>query len=683
MIIAWVKIEGFMRLRKAKVDFRGKDIIGIIAQNMENKKRANHQGKTSTIEAILWCLTGYSRATRDVDLISYGAEFCKVTTCLIDKDNNKHIITRGRDKKNTGSLICGTVDDMSAAQKAVYDILGMTESDFRTVFYFQQQEIHSFMLLAPDKKKAMLMEWLKNDHWKDKEAKVLKDIRDLKDQIKELQIDLSSKQKNLGDEQSLQDEYGLKTSKIDLLKKTRDGLSRKLTELRLKPNLSPEDVKQLQKKKHHAVSSLHDLGEEISDEQRLRDALKSFEDDLAVCPDWRDKLEKRKSKVSLLAQSLADSNSEMKIINQKLDTFRKHGKGVCPLIMEPCDRITPTPEKLEELRSLADTGDKAVVACHEAIKKNNLEIKKLEAYQVAENHIEKYKRRIAELETKKGEHERLVKEIKSFNEQLKSYNPDLTSQIEELEAEHSDVDDQIQTLSRGLGGLKSRLDAIEVVREESVQINEKLLSLTQDLNDLQYVSFMFGKKGIPSLEIENCFQEIEDNVNFILGQMNNEYTVSFKPDRELTAWEEHCVACGHTFAKGTKKPECPACGTERFKKRKDELRVVIVENDKEISFDMASGGLKTIVSLAVRAALSMLIRRHNNSNFSVLFLDEIDSALDEAYRETLMDLVSRVFVQKLGFDQIFWISHNKSISQSVPHTLLVKGYKDFSELEWV
>jgi chromosome segregation ATPase len=194
---------------------------------------------------------------------------------------------------------------------------------------------------------------------------------------------------------------------------------------------------------------------------------------------------------------------------------------------------------------------------------------------------------------------------------------------------------------------------------------------------------MFGKKGIPSLEIENCFQEIEDNVNFILGSMNGDYSVSFKPDRELSSWEDHCVSCGHTFAKGARKPECPECGTERFKKRKDELRVMIVENGREISFDMASGGLKTIISLAVRAALSMLIRRQNDSSFSVLFLDEIDSALDEAYRETLMDLVSQVFVKRLGFTQIFWISHNKSISQSVPHTLLVKGYENYSELEWI
>lgn len=682
MIVAWVKIEGFMRIRKSKLDLRGKDIIGIIAQNMKNKKRANHQGKSATIEAILWCLTGLSRATRDVDLITHGADFVKVQTCLIDKDGNKHLVTRGRDSKNTGSLICGTIDDMAAAQKAIFDILGMTAQDFTQVFYFQQQEIHSFMMLPPDKKKAMLMGWLKNDHWKDRETKVLKDVKDLKDKIKELQLELSSKQKNLGDEQALQDEVGLKESKIESLKKSKGSIQKKLIDLKSKPNLSADEVKKLTKQKQAYQITEAGLLEELDGEQSILDTIGTFQSALDAEPDWQNKLEKRRTKVSQFAQSLADANSEMKIINQKLDTYRKHGKGVCPLILEPCDRITPTPEKLEELRDLADKGDKAVVQCHEAIKKNNIEIKKLEANQIAVSHLEKYKRQLAELETKKAEHKRLIEDRKAINEKLKSYNPELDSQIEELEAEASDLDDQIQALSRGLGGLKTRLESITVVRAESVEINEKLVVLTQQLNDLQYVSFMFSKKGIPSLEIENCFQEIEDNANHILSQMNNEFAVSFKPDRELSAWEEHCVACGHTFAKGARKPECPECGTERFKKRKDELRVMVIENGVEQSFEMASGGLKTIVSLAVRAALSMLIRRQNNSNFSVLFLDEIDSALDEAYREQLLDLVSRVFVHKLGFDQIFWISHNKSISQSVPHTLLVKGYEGYSELEW-
>lgn len=683
MNIAWVKIENFMRIKKAKESFKDKDIIGIIAQNMKNKKRANHQGKTSIIEAIRWCLTGRSRADREVELIHYGTDFVKVSVCIIDLDGNKHVITRGRDINNLGSLVFGTIDDMSAAQIAINNLIGMSPEDFDQVSYFQQQEIHQFMALAPDKKKAMLMGWFKNDHWKNREADVIKDVKALKDVIKGLQLDVASKQKGVGEEQQIQDEYGIKVSKLAVLKDSRDRLSAQLVKLRNSVTISEADVQKLNDKNVVIKKQLASLRVEIGSRASIETEISNLEFQLKENVGWEDQLKKRRAKISELTVAYTEANIELKNINMKLETFRKHGSGVCPLINEPCDRITPTPERLEDLRELASKGDIAIRKCQESANTNNSIIAKLEKLSEIGPKIDKAKLKLSEIEKLDITIAGLVAEQKEITALLAAFDPKIAEKIEETQDAYKEADDQMQIISRGVGALKSKLDTIAESREYVVTVNEQIIAKTEALNDLQYLAFMFGKKGIPSLEIENCFQEIEDNVNFILGCLNNEYAVSFKPDRELTSWEEHCVSCGHTFGKGAKKPECPECGTERFKKRKDELRVMIVEKGKEISFNMASGGLKTIVSLAIRAALSMLVRRQSGSNFSVLFLDEIDSALDEAYRETLMDLVSQVFIKRLGFTQIFWISHNKSISQSVPHTLLVKGYDNYSELEWV
>jgi DNA repair exonuclease SbcCD ATPase subunit len=683
MNISSVKIENFMRVRKAKSSFKDKDIVGVIAQNVKNKKRANHQGKTSVIEAIRWCLTGRSRAVRDIELIHYGADFVKVSVCLVDLDGNKHIVTRGRDSNNIGSLVFGTIDDMSAAQAAINDLLGMTPEDFDQVFYFQQQEIHQFMMLPPDKKKTMLMGWLKNDHWKNREATVVKDAKDMKDKIKTLQMELASKQKNLGDEQQLQDEYGLKISKLAVLKDSRAKLEEDLFKLKNSIKISVDDVKKFKVKLVEIDKKIASLDVTTSQRNRIEHLTNKYKMELEGSDGWEAKLKHKRAVVSELAQSFSDANAEMRLINQKLDTFKKHKHGLCPLINEPCDRIKATPERMEELRELADKGTNAVNLCKEAAELNQASIAKLEEIQDKTNKLVKLKLQLSEIENAESVVKALELDKKNIEEGLASFDPTISEKIEDAQEAYTSADDQMQIISRGVGALKSKLDVICSERDNIVTINEQIITFTQELNDLQYIAFMFGKKGIPSLEIENCFQEIEDNVNFILSSMNGEYAVSFKPDRELSSWEEHCVACGHTFAKGARKPECPECGTERLKKRKDELRVMVVESGREISFDMASGGLKTIISLAVRAALSMLIRRQNNSTFSVLFLDEIDSALDEAYRETLMDLVSQVFVKRLGFSQIFWISHNKSISQSVPHTLLVKGFETHSELEWV
>lgn len=193
---------------------------------------------------------------------------------------------------------------------------------------------------------------------------------------------------------------------------------------------------------------------------------------------------------------------------------------------------------------------------------------------------------------------------------------------------------------------------------------------------------MFGKNGIPSLEIENSFSEIEDEINYLLSEITD-HAVIFKPDRELKTWEENCLSCGFKYPKNYKKNSCSECGETRRRKRKDELNLMILDNNNEIDFQMCSGGLKTLISLCVRTALTMLRKRQNKSNLNVLFLDEIDSALDPINKSHIVNLILNVIQKKLGFKQVFWISHDKNISRSVPHTLLIKGYKEHSTVGWI
>src|SRR5690606_31366367 len=129
------------------------------------------------------------------------------------------------------------------------------------------------------------------------------------------------------------------------------------------------------------------------------------------------------------------------------------------------------------------------------------------------------------------------------------------------------------------------------------------------ITHLRYCAFMSGKGGIPSQEIENAFDEIEDETNFVLQKFGTNLAVQFNPDRELKTWEDSCLACGQVFPNGQKSRECSSCGTERQRKRKDELTIKVLENGEEQNFAMESGGGKTLVSFSNRLALSRLVQR--------------------------------------------------------------------------
>jgi len=159
--------------------------------------------------------------------------------------------------------------------------------------------------------------------------------------------------------------------------------------------------------------------------------------------------------------------------------------------------------------------------------------------------------------------------------------------------------------------------------------------------------------------------------------------IEFKPDRELQSYEDCCVACGWEFPKGTRTKECENCGEKRRKKRKDEPELRVIDNGSEESFGLESGGGKTMISLSVRTALTLLKRRQTGSEFNVLFLDEVDAMLDQENKIAFMNLVTKILIKKFGFEQIFWISHDSRISESTPHTLKVVRNGKYSKAGWL
>jgi len=253
-----------------------------------------------------------------------------------------------------------------------------------------------------------------------------------------------------------------------------------------------------------------------------------------------------------------------------------------------------------------------------------------------------------------------------------------------------DLKERFNTLQTKMSGLSERIGEYKGRLKSNkkdkamVKFAEHQISLFQTkVADLRYVAFMFGKNGIPSQEIENAFDEVEDDINFVLERWNTTLQIEFQPDRELQMWEDYCIQCGWQFPKSTRTRTCESCDADRSKKRKDELQLRVLENGVDEGFHMESEGGKTMVSLSVRIGMTRLKQRQNHSRFNVLFLDEPDASLDKANKKAFVRLITKTLIKEFGFEQIFWISHDKEIQESIPNVLKVIRHANHSTTTWI
>jgi len=89
-----------------------------------------------------------------------------------------------------------------------------------------------------------------------------------------------------------------------------------------------------------------------------------------------------------------------------------------------------------------------------------------------------------------------------------------------------------------------------------------------------------------------------------------------------------------------------------------------------------SGGEKTCVNLAVRLALSDVLRSRTNGRLSFIFLDEGLSPLDETRREHVLEAVHGLQrnngTRHVGFDQLFLITHLEELRESITQRIGVE-----------
>ena len=659
MRIDSIYAENFMLYRKFKKSFRDKDIIGIVAEHASNSERSNKGAKSTVLEMVRWCLSGESRAHRDIQLIHHGTEVMKVRVVLIDDDGTKYKITRGRDIKNNGILEVSGVERKRDAQAYIDELIGYNKKELPLTCFLEQMEIEGFMALGPAAMKQHMMAWLKNTHWNTLENNAKDDLVEKQHKLikRKTQIELLIKQ--------VQD-YNLKEMKSELIdlkkefrKRTKKAskLEKKLAKIKAKSKTFDVDVDRLESRIDELQYDIEKLDDDL-DTRRVNQNRKQY-----------------KKYKSVDVEQVSDRRAAVHATHGDLEelvySMENDFTGKCPILGKSCDRIKFNKQTVKETKGTISALQKKMDKLADQLTGQM----RWEEADKAHKEEKKVKAKLDPMQDKLVDLEREMESLICGAEEFVG-TADLKSRLKEAKNHQNSA-------SQDVGSLKADIRRVKEIRHQIKDLGGKIACLTKDIGDLRYVTNMFGKNGIPSLEIENAFDEVEEEMNFILNKWNNGLQIEFNPTRETQSWEDYCISCGWQFPKGTRTKNCEECDTPRCRKRKDELHLTVIEGDNSMDFRMESGGGKTMVALAVRIGMTRLKQRETGSRFKVLFLDEPDASLDKVNKAAFVKIITKTLLKDFGFKQIFWVSHDREIQESIPHVLCVKRFKTYSKAAWL
>lgn len=657
-----------------------KEIIGIRAEYEDDKTRSNRGGKTTFIEAFQYALTGDCRAKKELHMIHRGEKVMWVEIHLLNVDTqDKRVIKRGRDHKNNGLLTLDWVDKVADAQEEINDFLGI-DKDFELTNYFKQSQIHGFMEKDPAEKGTLLTKWITKGHWKEKEQKAIEDRDAIKIKLKDNDATLKALESVMEIVEPL--EVELKT-----LVTQRQELGKKHSALVTSRAKDYQKYSELKKSKDKAQQIISDLEEEYADK---------LKPESEVVKKRRDSLEKAKSFLELNKQY--DKQFDRAAVNKledKLDLIRAKDielrsqlkkmteikTPICPILKESCDRIKFSEADVKKIEAEL----KELVASKEVINEKLNKQVEIENSHTEYRELKKSHDNLLTLVSESNVASRISENRKKLEEAQKNQTQDLGPLVQTVKATDAEiiiVATQLAEVDKKVGQLEHRIKTSNDALKKIDEVARRSAELRAELEDLNYIVFMFSRNGIPANEIENAFGDVQDNINYILDGMECGFNINFSPDRELDKWEPVCH-CGFAFPKGYRKTECEDCGSLRQKQRKNEITIEVTENGETQDFNLDSGGGKTLVSYAVRIGITMLKRDQNKNKLSVLFLDEVDSALDPYFVDQITSSITKVLTKKLGFKQILMVSHKSKIRDAVPSILQVtRTTQGHSEVSW-
>ena len=279
-------------------------------------------------------------------------------------------------------------------------------------------------------------------------------------------------------------------------------------------------------------------------------------------------------------------------MRDKYESLKNSDDAECPTCEQPID-FAFIENKYAEHNERAEQCSKFIETEQAKLDKTNEEN---EIHRNAASGIEEWERTFSSIDSD------LTTQV-SDPEKLKGAITDLKAKVEEARNELEEVAAENERRERHNTRIEIITEQTNEFENELSEITDKLTSIEDKLSILEILKKAFSTNGLLAYKIESLVKELED--------LTNEYLAEFSDGRFSI----------------------------NFVVENDKLNVEVTDTGKIIDILALSSGELARVNIATLVAIRKLMTSISRSQINVLFLDEVNQALDEQGKEKIVEIL--------------------------------------------
>ena len=594
-----IQIKNFMSIKHGSVDLenQGYVIINGINNNSTDASTSNGAGKTASLEAVVYALTGETiRGTKDV-VNRYTAEDCEVILDF-EVDNDKYKIIRTREYKSSTSNLKLYVNDKDVSGKGVRDsqkileeyLPDLTSQLIGSVIVLGQGLPQRFTNNTPSGRKEVLEKLSKSDFM----------IEDIKDKLSKRKIELNEELRKY------EDLILSNTTKKEVLNNQLIKLNNDKALLSCNVDYDADIKKyeeQLDYLEGQQVDTYH-YSQQLN--EKLNNKIREYQDQASKSS------ENFLYEKSLLEESLTPYFNKMTQLRTQLELNDKEIKK-----LESIVDVCPTcGQHLPDVHKVDTTGLKKE-------RENIIDI-------------------LTDAETKYGNiKERVDKQIIELKKKFDEDTENIKKEGQELRQLYNDISKQNEEYVKEINNLKLTLDKIKLNKENYEKQKE---TIDKDIED--------AKKQLSQIDDLILYNNNEKEiVNQRLGVISKMITIATRDFRGFLLSEiikyinikakEYCL---------------DVFNTDKINFELLGNNISISYDGKE--YENLSGGEKQRIDLIVQFSIRDMLCQFMNFSSNIIALDEIFDALDPT---SCQNVINMLYKKLNDIESVFIISHHREL----------------------
>ena len=604
--IRQIEIENF-RSVQSKVTINVKPgLYSIEGINNDEKTSTNGAGKSTLISALYWCLTG-NALTNEVladDVINAKVgKNCKVSV-LIESSQGDIKITRTRGDSEFGNNLFLEMADQDLTCHKVAD----TQARITQLFKIPFELLHSTIMMTHDIKSAF------SELTPQQRVQALESIRDYSiwDKVREeANKDIKAYNKEI-------QELNLKLSNMNGSKQTYEKMLASAGE-NYKVLVKSFDETEIDNKMLSLTQENKNYAEEIvSLESSLKELNKIIDE--STDKSLQTKLNEITDTANNIKLTLQSTEYERKEKVKDIDTIDAWFKNdKCPTCGHLLDR---TEQEKSEKSSHREELNKQLIQIDEKAKKLNddIALKRKEWAQV-NTQLKVSEQNLHQSRVKLSENNAKINDLKS--KELAN-----TRELAKLEAMKGTHSSQVDKLNNDIISYKKEIESISA--GEAI-INEQLKSLENKRQLSDYFFKLLGSKG----ELRPYL--LKQDIAYLNSCMQTYI---------------------HQFFENTE---------AKLRLEGPNIEILINSNGIKKKVTSLSGGEKKRLNIAIQLALYDLIQATSQVSFNVLWLDEIESELDQAGVNQLINIIED---KSNDAETVFWITNHPNVKENITNKII-------------